>query len=539
MGYISSYLKALFLNPILTVASLAVNSASATQQIANCLHVDTLIKNTQIIDGSGKPSSRGDLAILGDKLVIPAPTCSLALRTLDGTGLYAAPGFINSLSWGAEALFFDQTAQSDLTQGITHEVFGEGWSLGPLSEQMANDEFGGKSRYGIEWRSFQQGMLALESKKVAVNFSSYVGGSTLRKFVMGNDTRRPATPEELSQILKLAKTALFEGALGVGLSLESEVGSPANSAEILALAHEVESVNALLAAHLRSEGVNVNTALDDMLSIASTTKARVEILHLKVSGGADQHYQQMINSIETARKEGLLITANMYPYNVLATSPKYLENYETNGRFSNISPEQIYIPQNQRPTVPLASLLKSPSSFVETIVKDLTSKDSLRRPVLIKFTNENNLLPPLSKTWVSVGTDASTAGKGNGYFYRLNHPRAFGAFPKYLRLVLSGEIPISFEEAISNITSRPAEKFRLCGRGKLANGYYADLVLLDLDVLQDRATLDSPRQLSTGVQHLFVNGVHTVDNGAIASTEGGRFVPRAAEKHSDLSRCHL
>lgn len=542
MGYLSGYRKPLFY--ALSLVAVKVLAAAPPLPVTGCPAVDFLIENTLIVDGSGGPAYRGSLAILDDKLLIPAPRCVSAKTTIDGTGLHAVPGFINSLSWGAEALFFDQSALSDLRQGISLEIFGEGWSLGPLSEQMALDEFGESSRYGVEWRSFFQGMRALESKQVAVNFSSYVGASTLRKHVMGDDVQRTATPGEISDMLGLARQAMADGAIGVGMSLESSTGAYASDEEILALAGEVAKVDGLVAAHIRNEGIDFPAALSNMLSLADKSKVRTEILHLKVSGGSSDDYRLALARIQDARNSGLSITANMYPYNILATSSAYLKDYDTGGRFSNISPEFIRISQNHiapgnKPPVSLATLLQGEFASVQDIVDSLAQYDAQRIPVLVRFTEENALIPALSKPWVSIGTDASTAGPGSGYFKRLNHPRSVGAFPKYLRMVLQGSIAISFEQAVAHITAEPAAKFRLCGRGKLANNYFADLALLDLSALQATATFDSPRELSTGVHHLFINGVHTIDSGQLTTFRGGRYVPRAPHTHSDLGRCHL
>jgi N-acyl-D-amino-acid deacylase len=283
---------------------------------------DILIKNGQILDGSGGASYIGAIGINADTIVaIGTLENAKGIQEIDATGLAVAPGFINMLSWATESLIIDGKSESDIRQGVTLEVMGEGWSMGPLNEEMRQQELSVQKdyTYPIEWTTLGEYLEFLEAKGIAPNVASFVGATTLRIHEMG-EANRPPTPKELENMKALARTAMEEGAMGIGSSLIYAPAFYADVEELIALCKIASEYDGMYISHMRSEGDYWLEAIDELLQIASEANIPAEIYHLK-AGGKDNwsKWETAIAKIDSARSAGLHITTDMYTYTAGAT----------------------------------------------------------------------------------------------------------------------------------------------------------------------------------------------------------------------------
>ena len=276
---------------------------------------DVILRNGTIYDGSGEASYVGDVAIAGDKISalgdIGEATAPLEI---DVEGLAVAPGFVNMMSWANESLIHDGRSQSDIRQGITLEVMGEGESMGPLNDTMKEELVQQQSdiRYDVEWTTLAEYLEFLERRGVSPNVASFIGAGTPRWYVIGHEDRA-ATPAELEQMRELVREAMEEGALGVASSLIYPPGSFADTDELIALSEIAAEYGGMYASHLRDEGANMLEALDELITIAREANIRAEVYHLKSSGQANWPlFDEAVAMIESARAEGLEITADVY-----------------------------------------------------------------------------------------------------------------------------------------------------------------------------------------------------------------------------------
>jgi N-acyl-D-amino-acid deacylase len=496
---------------------------------------------------------------------------------IDAAGLAVAPGFINMLSWATESLIADGRSQSDIRQGVTLEVFGEGWSMGPLNEAMRREmlERQGDIKYEIPWTTLGEYLEYLVRRGVSTNVASFVGATTVRIHVLGYENR-PPTPEEMERMRQLVRQAMEEGALGVGSSLIYAPAFYASTEELIELCKVAAEYGGMYISHIRSEGNRLLEAIDELIRIAREAKIPAEIYHLKAAGRANwPKLDEAIRRIEAARAQGLRITANMYPYTAGATGldaamPPWVqegghrawierlknpairqrvtrEMRTPTDRWENLylmagSPENVLLVgfKNEalKPLIgkTLAEVARLRGRSPEDTIIDLVIEDDSRVGAVYFLMSEENVRKQIALPWMSFGSDAESLAP-EGVFLKANpHPRAYGTFARVLGRYVREEKIIPLEEAIRRMTSLPAENLKLDRRGRLKVGYFADVVVFDPAKVQDHATYERPHQYATGVIHVFVNGVPVLRNGEHTGATPGRVVRgpgyKAARAHA-------
>lgn len=526
---------------------------------------DVLLRNGLIYDGNGGDPVSGDIAIQGEKIAALGRVSGHGYLELDVDGLAIAPGFINMMCWGNESLIEDGRSQSDIRQGITLEVLGEGWSMGPLNDELKAylTSRQGDIRYDIAWTTLDEYLTYLTQRGVSPNVASFVGAGGVRANVLGFADRR-ATPDELAEMEALTKQAMADGALGVSSSLIYSPDSYADTAELVALAKIAAAYDGIYITHLRSEGDYFLEALDEFFTIVRESGVRGEIYHLKASGRNNWHkLDEVIKRIEAARAEGLPITADMYTYHASATGldammPGWVEeggHDEWVKRLKDPEIRQRLIEEIGKPTGGWEnSYLEAGSadrvlltSFKNDALKHLTGKslaevaamrgtspietaldlvieDNSRVGTIFFTMSEDNVRKEVSLPWVCLCTDSATVAP-EGVFLRSNpHPRAYGSFPRLLAKYVREEQIITLPEAIRRMAALPADTLKLDRRGRLLPGHYADIVVFDPQTIQDHATFADPHQYSTGMQYVFVNGVAVLQDGEHTGALPGQVV---------------
>ncbi len=526
---------------------------------------DVVLRGGTIFDGSGAPPFVGDVALRGDRVVAVGMVAGRGVRELDVSGLAVAPGFVNMLSWAVESLLADGRSQSDVRQGVTLEIFGEGESMGPLDEEMKRDliERQGDIRYPVEWTTLGEYLEHLERRGVACNVASFVGATTVRIHELGHADRAP-TPEELARMRALVRQAMEEGALGVGSSLIYAPAFYAGTDELVALAEEAARHGGMYVSHLRSEGNRFLEALDELIEIARRSGARAEVYHLKAAGEANwEKLQDAIERIEAARSSGLAITADMYTYTAGATGldaamPPWVQeggqrawierltDPATRARvaaemrtpsdaWENLllatgSPERVLLVGFKNDALKpltgrtLAEVAAQRGTSPEETAMDLVIEDESRVGTIYFLMSEENVRRQTALPWMSFCSDSASIAP-EGVFLESNpHPRAYGSFARLLGKYVREERALSLAEAVRRLTSLPAMNLRLERRGRLAPELFADVVVFDPMTIQDRATFERPHQYATGVVHVFVNGVQVLDAGEHTGALPGRVV---------------
>ena len=525
----------------------------------------TIIRNGMVYDGSGADPLRGDVAINGDRVVAGGDLGHWqAKREVDADGLAVSPGFINILSWGPETLWVDGRGMSDLRQGVTLEVFGEGWSMGPLSpltktvlqSQASSDEF------TVEWTTLGEYLDALVERGVSMNVASFVGAATVRMHELGAEDRAP-TAEELQTMRDLVDQAMREGALGVGSSLIYAPGIFADTDELKALVEVAARHGGGYISHLRSEADHFLEALDELIDIARHTGARAEVYHLKAAGQSNwPKMAQAIERIQAARDSGLKVGANMYPYTAGATGltaamppwvqeggldawierlkdPAIRQRVAAEMRQPGDDWENLYLGASAdgllllnfknealKPLIgkTLAEAAALRGQTPEETAMDLVIEDHSRVLTAYFLMSDDNVRLGLSQPWVGIGSDGETTAPEGKVLDALTHPRAYGSFARYLgHYVRDGQVaPLA--DAIRRITRLQAENWGLKGRGCLQPGCYADVVIFDPATIRDHATFEQPHQLATGVRDVFVNGQWALKDGDVTEARAGQVV---------------
>jgi len=543
-----------------------VCSLAASATIMRAEPFSLILRNGTIYDGGGGAPFVGDVALNGETIAaVGALRDARATKEVNAAGLAVAPGFINMLSWATESLIHDGRSQSDIRQGVTLEIFGEGESLGPLNARMKREmqESQGDIKYPIRWTTLGQYLEFLVRRGVSCNVASFVGATTVRIHELGY-ADRPPTAAELERMKKLVRQAMEEGALGVGSSLIYAPAFYARTDELIALAKVASEYGGTYISHLRSEGNTFLEALDELITISRAANIPAEIYHLKAAGQENwSKLDQALREVEEARAAGLKITADMYTYTAGATGldaamPPWvqeggykawatrLKNPEIRERVKKEmvtptreweslylaagSPEKVLLVGFKNPKLkPLtgktlsevASLRgKSPE---ETAI-DLVIEDGSRVGTVYFLMAEDNVRKQVKLPWVSFGSDAASLAP-EGVFLKANpHPRAYGNFARLLGQYVRDEKLISLEEAIRRLTSLPAENLKLERRGRLKPGYIADVVVFDPQKIQDHAAFEKPHQYSTGMVHVFVNGTQVLRDGKHTGARPGRVV---------------
>ena len=526
---------------------------------------DTVIRGGMVYDGSGAPPVRADVGLRADTIAAVGDLGEARGRTeIDATGLAVAPGFINMLSWATESLIEDGRSQSDIRQGVTLEVFGEGWSLGPLNDAMKTDMKNAQSdiRFDIDWTTLGEYLESLERRGVAPNVASFVGATTVRIHELGYEDR-PPTPEELDRMRALVRQAMEEGALGVGSSLIYTPAFYADTDELVALSKVAAGYGGMYISHMRSEGNRLLEAVDELLTIAREAGIPAEIYHLKAAGRENWHkLDDVIARVEAARAEGLKITADMYTYTAGATGldaamPPWVqeggfEAWRTRLRdpavrarvaremrtptdaWENLllaaGPDNVLVVgfRNEKlrryTGMTLAEVAEERGVSPETAAMDLVVEDSSRVGTVYFLMSEDNVRRQIALPWMSFGSDAGSLAP-EGVFLNTNpHPRAYGNFARLLGRYVRDEGLIPLEEAVRRLTTLPASNLKLRRRGALKPGYFADVVVFDPKEIRDHATFAEPHQYATGVVHVFVNGTAVLRDGEHTGATPGRVV---------------
>ena len=530
---------------------------------------DVVIRNGTIYDGGGGPPFAGDVGVRGDTIVAVGPRDTLrdarGRLEIDARGLAVAPGFINMLSWATESLLEDGRSQSDIRQGVTLEVFGEGWSMGPWSDAMKAEERRqqGDIRYEIAWTTLGEYLEHLERRGISPNVASFVGATTVRIHVLGYEDRAPS-PEELARMQGLVRAAMREGALGVGSSLIYAPAFYAQTDELTALARAAGEYGGMYISHIRSEGVRLLEAVDELITIARDAGVPAEIYHLKAAGRENwPKLEQVFRRVEAARAQGLRITADIYTYTAGATGlnammPPWvqegghdawverLRDPEIRARLRReISTptrawENLYLAAGSADRVllvgfkadslkyltgkSLAEVAAMRGTSPEETAMDLVIQDDSRVDAVYFIMSEENIRRKIERPWVSFGSDAGSLAP-EGVFLKSNpHPRAYGNFARLLGKYVRDESAIPLAEAVRRLTSLPAENLGIERRGRLAPGGYADVVVFDPATVRDHAAFEAPHRYSTGVVHVFVNGVQVLKDGQHTGATPGRVV---------------
>ena len=516
---------------------------------------DILIKNAQILDGSGQPAYSGDIAINADTIAaVGYIEHAIGKQEIDATGLSVAPGFINMLSWANVALLEDGRSQGDIRQGVTLEVLGEGSSMGPLSDSMKKEmkEGQGDIKYDIPWTSLGEYLNHLEKKGISTNVASFVGNATLREHVIGIE-KRPPTVEEMETMKSLLRQGMEEGAVGLSTSLIYVPSGHAKTEEIIELAKVVSEYDGMYISHIRDEEGKLLEAIEELITISEEAKLPAEIYHFKASGNANWHLlDSAITLVENARKKGLDITTDMYMYNASSTglnvvlpawakegghaaTMKLIENQQQRRRMMDeidfhVPPEKILLVgfRNKAMRTHIGKTLadvaternKSPN---ETLV-DLIYEDNSRIQVVYFSMSEENIKKKLKLPYMSICSDAGSYTNEGVFLEQSTHPRAYGSFARLLSHFVREEKVIPLEKAIYKLTTLPATNLKLQKRGSLKEGYFADIVVFDANTIKDNGTFEKPHQYATGMEHVFVNGGQVLKDGEHTGTFSGRFV---------------
>ncbi|MBK5910412.1 aminoacylase [Rhodothalassium salexigens] len=546
------------------LAVLAVGFAATAQDGGP--RYDLMIVDGLVYDGLGTRPRAADLAIQGDRIAAIGDLDPRdAAHTIDAEGLAVAPGFINMLSWATHSLIEDGRALSDLAQGITLEVFGEGWSMGPLNDRLKASIVARQSdiRFDVTWDSLGGYLEMLERRGVAPNVASFVGATTVRRHVIGDADRAP-TPAELDAMRALVDQAMREGAMGVGASLIYAPAFYADTDELIALVEVAVRHGGSYISHLRSEGDRLLEALDELIAIAEATGAGAEVYHLKAAGRANwPKLDQAIARIEAARARGLDIRANIYTYTAGATGldaamPPWvqegghdawvarLKDPETRARviadmrapsadWENLyratgDPEKVLFAGFRNPDLKpltgktLAEVMAARGTSAEDTMIDLVIEDDSRVSTIYFMMSPDNLDKKIALPWVAFGSDAGAPAPDGVFLQSATHPRAYGNVARLLGRYVRERGLIPLEEAIRRLTSMPAANLKIADRGRLAPGAFADVVVFDPDRIVDRASYANPHRLATGVLHVLVNGTVAFRDGLPTGALPGRVV---------------
>ena len=534
---------------------------------------DTIIRNGMIYDGNGGEPFKADIGIENDTIAFIGDLLNASAKNeVDAKGNAVAPGFINMLSWATETLIEDGRSQSDIKQGVTLEVMGEGWSMGPLNEQLKKQqqEAQGDIKYKIEWNTLGEYLNYLEKKGVSCNVASFVGATTIRMHVIGEDNREP-TFAEMDSMKLLVKQAMEEGAMGVGTSLIYPPAFFAKTNELVELCKVASSYGGSYISHMRSEGAKLHEAVEELITIAKDANIHAEVYHLKAAGKDNwDKMDSVIRRIERAQKEGQNITADMYTYiaggtGLTATMPPSLQdggfgklrerlkdaairkqlvkemNTKTdkweNFYYAVGTPENILVVGFKQDSLKkytgktLGQLAQLFGKSPEETAMDLIIKDSTRVDCIYFLMNEENVKKQLAIPWVSFGSDEGSY-TNEGVFLKSNaHPRAYGNFARILGKYCRDEKLISLQEAIRKLSNLPAKNLKIKKRGELKAGSYADIVIFDASKIKDNATFEKPHQYAEGMIHVFVNGVQVLKDGEHTGAKPGRFVKGPGYSH--------
>jgi N-acyl-D-amino-acid deacylase len=525
---------------------------------------DVLVRGGMLYDGTGKPARRGDVGIRGDRIVSVGDLAGAKGKVVvDARGLAVAPGFINMLSWSNDSLLADGRSQSEIRQGVTTQIMGEGWSWGPVNDaikkRMKKEQTDFK--YEIEWTSLSDYLYFLQRRKVSCNVASFLGATTVREYVLGLEDRKP-TAMQMEQMRKLVEREMRAGALGIASALEYPPSYYADTQELIELCKVAARYRGKYISHMRSEGAGLLEGIDEVVRICREAKVPAEIYHFKAAGKANWgKMDAAIARVEAARKEGLPVTANMYCYTAGATGldacmppwaaaggrealHRRLRDPETRKRvardvrspqkgwpdfYNNAgSPDNILLVGFRTETLKklqgktLAEVAKLRRKDPVEVMIDLLLEDDSRIDTIYFMMTEDNVRKLMRRPWVSFGSDEESQAPEGHFIKRMPHPRAYGNFARLLGRYVREQKVLTLEEAIRRLSGLPAANLGLERRGLLAEGYFADVVVFDPKKIADRATYQKPHEYAVGVRHVLVNGVAVLKDGEHTGARPGR-----------------
>jgi N-acyl-D-amino-acid deacylase len=550
--------KSVFLSAVLLFAFAPLPAQESPQPL------DIVITNGHIVDGTGSPWYSGDIGIRNGKISsIGNLTDTKRNRTIDAHGMVVAPGFIDMLGQSELTMLVDPRLPSKIYQGITTEITGEGESVAPLNEAMirADQEQYDHYRLQANWRTFREYFSLLEKQRIGINIASYVGATSVRRMVLGDNNVQP-TSAQLEQMKSLVAQAMRDGAVGVSTSLQYAPAPYAKIEELIALASEASKFGGIYATHMRNEGSSVLLAIDEALRIGREAQIPVEIWHLKVAGKPSWgHMSEVVAKINAARAQGIDVSANTYAYTAwfndfsafippwahdggTARLIERLKDPATRARIRKDmltpsdqwdnewneipGPDAILIGVAHNPQLlplqgkTLAEIAKLWNKDPMDALFDLLIEDHALTSVAVFGMSEPDVALALLQPWVSIDNDSSGTSPDGILGQEHPHPRAYGTFPRILRLYVRETHLLTLEDAIRKFSALPAQRMRLTDRGVLKAGMFADVVIFDPATIQDVATFEKPNQLSQGMEYVLVNGVPVIDKGKMTGALPGK-----------------
>ena len=549
---------------MLLCSSMLLSASVAAKPAASVATYDVIIRGGTIYDGSGKSPVVGDVAIKDDRIVAVGKIDGTAKSEVSAKGMAVAPGFINMLSWATESLIADPKSQSDIRQGVTLEVMGEGWSMGPMNATMKRQETErqGDIKFPIEWTTLGDYLTYLEKRGVSTNVASFIGAATVRVHELGEGDVDP-TPEQLTRMRALVKQAMNEGAMGVGSSIIYAPGSYAETDELVALTSEAAKCGGMYISHMRSEGDRIEEAVDELIDISRRSGAPAEIYHLKMAGRSNWgKLDTIVKKIEDARAEGLKITTDMYTYTAGATGldaamptwvqagglEEWIKRLKDPAIRARVAAEMkkpgsdwenLYFGAGADKMIlagfksdalkpltgkTLAEVAAMRGKSPEETAMDLVVEDGSRVGTVYFLMSEDNVRKQVQLPWMSFGSDAASQSNEGVFLKSGSHPRTYGNFSRLLGRYVRDEKLISLEQAVYRLTTLPATNLGIKDRGALKPGYYADVVVFDPATIGDRSTFEKPHQYSVGMRDVFVNGVAVLKDGEHSGATPGRAV---------------
>lgn len=525
---------------------------------------DLIIANGHIVDGTGSPWYSGDVGIRGGRIAAIGNLAGApAKRRIDAAGEVVAPGFIDMLGQSEFTILVDPRLPSKIYQGITTEITGEGNSAAPMTGQARLEAAQTLEHYGLkaDWQSLGEYFGRLERQGIGINLASYVGATTLREIVIG-DENRPPTAAELARMQALVREAMEQGAVGVSTALEYAPAPYASTEELIALAAAAAPYGGIYATHMRSEGDGINAALDETFRIAREAHISTEIWHLKIAGKSNWgHMPDVIKRIEAARASGLDVSANTYAYTAWfnemsafvppwahdggtekmlerlkdpAARARIVKDIKTpSGTWDNEwdevpGPESILVGVVKNPALlplqgqTIAAIAKSRGKDPIDTLLDILVEDQGFTQCAVFGMQEDDVALALVQPWVSIDNDSSGTSPQGLLGEEHPHPRAYGTFPRILRKYVREEHRLRLEEAIRKFSALPAQRMRLTDRGVLKRGLWADIVVFDPATIADRSTFSSPNQTAVGMRWVLVNGVPVIADGQMTGAKPGQ-----------------
>src|SRR6266699_1680444 len=541
--------------------SLSAERSSASQNSAD---FDVIIRGGTVYDGTGAEPKHADVAIRADRIAGVGDFAAAHAKTvIDANGLAVAPGFINMLSWSNESLIQDGRSQSEIRQGVTTEIMGEGESMGPVNDRVREHMLREQSdiKYDIKWNTLAEYLRYLETRGVSCNVASFIGATTIRENVIGFEDKAP-TPQQLEEMRELVRKEMEAGALGIGTSLIYPPAFYEKTEELIELCKVAAKYQGRYISHMRSEGNQLLEAVDELIRISREAGIPAEVYHIKAAGKQNWgKLDNLLSRIEAAQKEGLKITADMYTYTAAGTGldaclPPWTEDGGYPALFKRLrdpatrekikdevqvdsdkwenlylaagSPEKILLvgfkSEKLKPLTgkTLAEVAKMRGKDPITTIMDLIAEDESRIDTIYFLRSEENVKKELAKPWISFGSDEASQAP-EGIFLKSNpHPRAYGNFARVLGKYARDEKVLSMSDAIHRLSGQPATNLGLDHRGFLKEGMFADVVVFDPATISDRATFEKPHQYAVGVKHVFINGVQVIKDGEHTGAKPGR-----------------